>query len=140
MIRYVALGCAGLISALAFPSPALADPCKAPLPSRAGQVFAGQVRYVGDGDSLCVGLTADPADWIEVRLADFDAPELHSSEGSRAKDILASLALGRVASCRAEMGRKGRVIVWDRVIARCRIGGAMVGSLLRAAGAPEGGR
>lgn len=129
-----------LVLSVTFAAPAWADPCKAPLPSRLGQAFAGQVRYVGDGDSLCVGTSPDPAHWIEVRLADFDAPELHSPEGPRAKAILAALALGHFASCRAEVGRQGRVIVWDRVIARCRIRGETVGSLLRAAAAPEGGR
>ena len=34
---------------------ALADPCEAPLPRRAGETFSGAVRYVGDGDSLCIG-------------------------------------------------------------------------------------
>lgn len=140
MTRRAPIICAGLFLTLTFAAPAFADPCKAPLPSRAGQAFAGQVRYVGDGDSLCVGASANPADWIEIRLADFDAPELHSPEGPRAKAILAAIALGRFAACRAEIGRQGRVIVWDRVIARCRINGETVGSLLRAAGAPEGGR
>jgi len=49
---------------------ARADPCEAPLP-RFGESFVGVVRYVGDGDSLCVGPTLDPTSWIEVRLADF---------------------------------------------------------------------
>jgi hypothetical protein len=38
----------------AFPSVAHADPCTAPLPAR-GTVFSGVVRYIGDGDSLCIG-------------------------------------------------------------------------------------
>ncbi len=42
---------------------------------------ASTVRYVGDGDSLCVGKTTDPNAWIEVRLADFNAPELHEDGG-----------------------------------------------------------
>lgn len=140
MIQRAPVICLGLISALGFAAPASADPCEGRLPSRAGQEFAGEVRYVGDGDSLCVGGSAEPADWIEVRLADFDAPELHSPQGPRAKALLEGLTLGRFASCRAEVGRRGRVIVWDRVIARCRINGESVGSLLRAVGAPEGGR
>lgn len=40
-------------------TPARADPCEAPLPTEAGAVFSGEVRYVGDGDSLCVGSTGD---------------------------------------------------------------------------------
>jgi len=46
-----------------------ADPCEGRFPTRPGEVFAETVRYVGDGDSVCVGRTADPNEWIEVRLA-----------------------------------------------------------------------
>jgi hypothetical protein len=66
---------------LPVPAAARADPCEGRLPGRAGETFAGIVRYVGDGDSLCVGNTAGPAPWIEVRLSDFDAAELHSRTG-----------------------------------------------------------
>jgi hypothetical protein len=50
-----------------------ADPCTAALTSKVGQSFSGQVTYVGDGDSLCVGSSSDGATWIEVRLADLDS-------------------------------------------------------------------
>lgn len=121
------------------PSLAHADPCTAELPRRAGETFSGTVRYVGDGDSLCVGNSDDPSTWIEVRLGDFDAPELHSPDGPRSKRFLEQVAAGRQASCTAQRGRNGRVIVYDRVIAVCRVGGRSVGDLLRAAGAPAGG-
>ena len=52
---------------LAAVTTAQADPCEGRLPTRHGETFAGTVRYVGDGDSLCVGRTSDPNDWIEVR-------------------------------------------------------------------------
>jgi hypothetical protein len=74
------------------PGVAHADPCTATLPNRAGDSFSGTVRYVGDGDSLCVGPTSDPRTWIEVRLGDFDAPELHSSDGARSKRFLEQVA------------------------------------------------
>ncbi|MDA0699860.1 MAG: nuclease, partial [bacterium] len=74
-ILFFALTLWGLASA------ARADPCEGRLPSRAGDRFAGSVRYVGDGDSLCVGRTSNPAEWIEVRLADFNAPELNERGG-----------------------------------------------------------
>ena len=74
---------------------ARADPCEGRLPARHGETFAGTVRYVGDGDSLCVGQTSNPNDWIEVRLADFDAPELREREGRRSRDILTLLILSR---------------------------------------------
>jgi hypothetical protein len=45
-------------------TPARADPCEGRLPSRAGERFSGTVRYVGDGDGLCVGRSGDPDSWI----------------------------------------------------------------------------
>lgn len=120
-------------------TPALADPCEGRLPSVAGQKFEGLVRYVGDGDSLCVGQAADPGTWIEVRLADFDAPELHAPEGRRAKTLLELVALGGNVRCEAVRGRNGRVVSHDRVIAVCRVDGRSIGDLLRERHAPEGG-
>ncbi|MDP3404092.1 MAG: nuclease [Brevundimonas sp.] len=120
------------------PAAAKADPCAGRLPDRAGQTFSGVVRYVGDGDSLCVGPGADPSTWIEVRLSDFDAPELHSPNGRAARDRLSTLARGRTLHCVAVRGRNGRVIVYDRVIAACRLNGRGVGDLLRAAGGTGG--
>jgi micrococcal nuclease len=117
---------------LVLPVKALADPCVAPLPGPA-TIFSGPVRYVGDGDSLCVGRTSDPRTWIEVRLGDFSAPELHDPEGPRAKAMLKSLTYGRYLVCQA--GRQS----YDRVVARCRLNGAGVGDLLRQNGAIEGG-
>jgi endonuclease YncB( thermonuclease family) len=112
---------------------ALADPCGGPLPPR-GAVFSGQVRYVGDGDSLCVGTTGDPNTWIEVRLADFYAPELHEPGGLMAKTELSRIALGRTLQC--EAGKRS----YDRVVAQCVLSGSRVGDLMRRAGVLEGGR
>ncbi|CAN5358871.1 hypothetical protein BH09PSE1_BH09PSE1_17080 [soil metagenome] len=84
---------AGLLLA---PTAAHADPCEARLPAREGETFAGIVRYVGDGDSLCLGPSADPATWIGVRLSDFDAPELHSLTGRVDRDRVSGLVHGRV--------------------------------------------
>jgi endonuclease YncB( thermonuclease family) len=117
-------------AALAWPALALADPCEAALPRRAGESFSGLVRYVGDGDSLCVGRTDDPATWIEVRLADFNAPELNAEGGPAARAALARIAMGRVAECVAGGARSDRVVSYDRVIA----------DLMRGAGVEEGGR
>ncbi|MDI1328227.1 MAG: nuclease [Brevundimonas sp.] len=124
---------------LLFPATARADPCEGRLPDRAGQTFSGVVRYIGDGDSLCIGQNRDPATWIEVRLSDFDAPELQSQTGRAARDRLSTLARGRTLNCVAVRRRNGRVIVYDRVIAACRLNGQGVGDLLRAAGGREGG-
>lgn len=124
---------------LLLPTAALADPCEGRLPSRPGETFSGLVRYIGDGDSLCLGPSSDPASWIEVRLSDFDAPELNAPGGRAARDQLSRLTRGRVLACVSARGRSGRVVVYDRVIAACRLNGRAVGDLLRASGAREGG-
>ncbi|WP_374598852.1 thermonuclease family protein [Brevundimonas sp.] len=125
---------------LLIPTAALADPCEGRLPYRAGETFSGVVRYVGDGDGLCIGPSTDPSTWIEVRLSDFDAPELNQTGGRAARERLSGLLRGRVLDCVAVRGRSGRVIVYDRVIAACRLNGRAVGDLLRASGGQEGGR
>lgn len=128
-----------LLPLLFVPAVAHADPCEGRLPDRAGQAFSGEVRYVGDGDGLCVGNSTDPRTWIEVRLADFNAPELHDADGRAARDTLRRIVWGRRLDCVATRGRSGRVIVYDRVIATCRLNGRRVGDLLRSAGVREGG-
>jgi endonuclease YncB( thermonuclease family) len=132
--------CFVAFAVLALPSLAHADPCEGDLPARAGQSFSGAVRYIGDGDSLCVGQSGDPDTWIEVRLADFNAPELNSQGGRAAKAALERVAMDRQAQCTAGGGRSSRVVSYDRVIAVCRIGGRRIGDLLREAGVEEGGR
>lgn len=138
MIR-LAAGAGVVALALIGPGVARADPCEGALPSRAGTTFSGTVRYVVDGDGLCVGNSADPATWIEVRLADFNAPELRERNGRQSRETLRRLVFGREVSCVATRGRSGRVISHDRVIATCRLNGRRLGDLLRAARAPEGG-
>ncbi|WP_413993334.1 thermonuclease family protein [Labrys okinawensis] len=130
---------AGLLAAITIAAPALADPCRGPFPTQAGIQFVGTVRYVGDGDGLCVGRTSDPNEWIEVRLADFNAPELHKPGGVSAKSALVRITLHRDVICTTERGRSGRVVTYDRVLARCRIGPDSIGDLLRRAGIAEGG-
>lgn len=122
-----------------FAAPAAADPCEGPLPKQLGATFTGTIRYVGDGDSLCVGRTERPEEWIEVRLADFNAPELHDPAGEAAKQTLTRIAFGRSVLCRTERGRSGRIISFDRVIAGCQIDGRSLGDAMRAAGVAEGG-
>lgn len=112
------------------PGSARADPCEAPLP-RQGTTFIGPVTYVGDGDSLCV---TTPAGQVEIRLADFNAPELQEPGGRDARETLRRLVMGRRAICRA--GRRS----YDRVVARCEVGGTGIGDLMRRAGVREGGR
>ena len=126
-----------MISAAIAPT-AFADPCEAKLPTKVGATFSGTVKYVGDGDSLCVGKTNDPNEWIEVRLLDFEAPELDEPDGPKAKSILEAQALGKAVTCTVDKGRIGRTVSWDRVFAVCRVGTSSVGDLMRQAGAPTG--
>lgn len=121
------------LAACAWSAPALADPCEGALPAK-GTTFTGIVRYVGDGDGLCVGPAGRPDRWIEVRLGDFYAPELHEAGGRDAKRRLELLVMGKPLVCRA--GRRS----YDRVVAACTLGGRPLIALLRAAGGVEGGR
>ena len=118
-----------------------ADPCtaipeKGPMPAalKRGATFSGKVTYVGDGDSLCVATGPRKTEWVEVRVADFYAPEMSSKEGAAAKAALIRIAQGKVATCRA--GKRS----WDRVVARCTIEGRSIAELMRRAGVAEGGR
>lgn len=135
----IVIGLAMLVG-LATATTAKADPCKAipdrgPMPSylHRGAHFSGPVVYVGDGDSLCVAVGQGPANWVEIRLEDFYAPELHSPDGPAAKAALESVAMGRNAECIANHRS------YDRVVATCRIGGRSIGDMLKAAGNVEGG-
>jgi len=98
-----------------------------------GAAFAGPVTYVGDGDSLCVAVGPGPESWVEVRVEDFYAPELHAPGGEEAKAALARIAMGRTVTCVA--GHRS----YDRVVATCALRGRTLGDLMRAAGVPEGG-
>lgn len=109
---------AGLLLA---PAVAQADPCEGRLPSRSGETFSVLVRYIGDGDSLCLGPSIDPATWIEIRLADFDAPELNNPTARADRHRLSRLVNRRVLDCVAGRGRNGRVTVYDLVIATAKL-------------------
>ena len=101
---------AGLVLA---PAITLADHCEGRLPTSAGELFAAVVRYVGDGDNLCLRATNDPASWIEVRLSDFDASELHSATGRVPRNRLSSLVRGRIldwVAVRAALAGSSRTI------------------------------
>lgn len=93
---------AGLLVMVGQVVPAYADPYRAPLPSQAGMHVSGTVRYVGDGDGLCVGCSADPNKRIEVRLADNDASELSQSSGRAARTAPRRIALHLEIRCIAE--------------------------------------
>jgi hypothetical protein len=75
-----------------------------------------------------------PVYWVEVRIADFYALELHEPGGQEAKAALDRIAKGRVAECRA-IGQS-----YDRVVSACTVHGVSLGDRMRAAGVTEGGR
>jgi len=127
----------GVLATAAHADPCKAIPDKGPMPAylARGSVFSGPVVYVGDGDGLCVSVGPRPgADWVEVRIADFYAPELHEPGGQEAKATLARIAMGRVVRCVADHQS------YDRVVARCELRGISLGQHLRQAGVSEGGR
>jgi micrococcal nuclease len=123
-------------------SPANADPCEAirqsgPLPAwvEPGAAFAGRVRHVIDGDSLCVGSSPNPVVWVEVRLAGFYAAELRDPGGSEAKAMLHRAAFGREVRC--TVTTRGRVRSYDRVVASCRVRGRDLADQMREQGVVE---
>lgn len=130
-----------LFAVLAWSGDAAADPCLAvpdagpPPPSLSpGSRFSGPVVHIIDGDGLCVDTGGGPTGWVEVRLADFYAPELSSPEGPAAKRSLEQLSLGRRLECVAQKQS------YDRIVAQCRLEGRLLGELLRELGGDEGGR
>lgn len=129
---------AAVLFAILLTGTAYSDPCEAPLP-RAHAEFSGSVSYVIDGDGICVGFDRGG---VEVRLGDFDAPELREPGGQAAKSAIALLVLGKNVECTACEGvRSGsRCKSYDRVVATCRFNGIRIGDLMRAAGVAEGGR
>jgi hypothetical protein len=98
-----------------------------------GATFAGPVALVIDGDSLCVAVGPGPSNLVEVRLADFYAPESSQPGGRAAKTALEQVALGQEATCIAGFR------TYDRIAARCSIAGRPLGDSLRALGVREGG-
>ncbi|MCR5875690.1 excalibur calcium-binding domain-containing protein [Phenylobacterium sp. J426] len=130
----------GVLATLAVAGAAHADQCKAipdngPMPAylAPGSTFRGAVKVVIDGDSMCVARGAGPENLVEVRLADFHAPEFSQPGGPAAQKKLAALVLGREVVCKA--GSRTH----DRVAAQCTLNGRAIGSLMRQAGVTEGG-
>ena len=117
-----------------------ADPCTAKVSGyRAGDTVRGTVRAVLDGDSICVSASGDPATWVEIRLADFYAPELSTAPGRDAKRAMDRLK-GQPVTCTAQRGSRGRTTSFDRLVAVCRIKGVSIAERMKAAGILQGGR
>lgn len=131
---------AAAMATAAIALPALSDPCKAipdrgPMPAylSPGSTFSGPVAHIGDGDSLCVAVGPGRESLVEVRIADFYAPELSAPGGATAKQALSDIAYRRTVTCRAQHRSH------DRVVAVCRLGGRSLGDHMRRAGIREGG-
>ena len=125
---------AGALVAVSAATQAQADPCKAipdrgPMPAylTPGKAFSGPVVYIVDGDGLCVAVGPTQGDWVEVRLADFYAPELAEPNGDAAKAALELIAMGKRVACAAQHRS------YDRVVAVCTLQGSSLGDLMRAA-------
>lgn len=136
---------AAIITAVALVAgEAHADPCKAiadgarRLPDylAKGAIFSGPVVYIADGDGICVevGERGATSGWVEVRIADFYAPELKTPAGRKAAATLERVTRGQTATC-VSSGRKS----WDRVVAVCRVQGVSLGDRMRAGGVYEAG-
>jgi endonuclease YncB( thermonuclease family) len=130
-----------LFLALALAPAAFADKCEAkPASTKAGALISGEITYVMDGDSLCIGMAGDQASWVEVRLVDFSALELTEPGGAKGRDTARQILMGKQAVCTVTRGTGGRTTTYDRVLATCSVGGRSVAQILLDAGVPEGGR
>lgn len=127
MLKFNLLAVGGLALTI---TPAFADPCNAPLPKK-GETFSGKVTYIVDGDGLCVG---HEQGGIEVRLGDFNAPELKDAGGQEAKDALRRLVFGKDVECLADHRS------YDRIVAICTFDNMRLGILMQGEGIKEGGR
>lgn len=87
-----------------------------------GQILAGPVAHVRDGDTILVGQTP-------IRFTDVDCPENGTPEGERATRALRRLAAGQQVECRLE-GRRS----YDREIGVCFLAGRNLGLELVAQG------
>lgn len=99
-------------------------------------LFGGTVSRIVDGDGIQI--RGGP----EVRLGNFDAPELNQPGGRQAKEALTRIVLGEMVECRRCEGARNprKCTSYDRVIATCRLDGVRLGDLMRREGINEGGR
>ncbi len=100
------------------------------------ELIAGRAVGVVDGDGLVLETGH------EIRLGDFNAPELNQPGGREAKQALTDIAYGQSLACTPCEGARnpGRCTSYDRIIATCRLNGQRLGDLMRDRGIAEGGR
>lgn len=105
---------------------------------KAHERFDGVVIAAHDGDTLKLRTSACLA--LNVRLGNFDAPELNQPGGREATLALRQLALGQRVRCQTVRARNGSYRSYGRAVARCSVRGVDLGEAMRAAGVSEGGR
>lgn len=96
----------------------------------------GRAVGIVDGDGLVLETGH------EIRLGDFNAPELNQPGGREAKQALTDIAYGQSLQCTPCEGARNanRCTSYDRIIATCRLNGQRLGDLMRDRGIAEGGR
>lgn len=90
-------GAAVLMTALAFAGGAQASVCRGQAPADAAEI-RGPVLHVPDGDRICVALSPDPADWVELRVTEAGT----ESRPDVRRSALMAAAFGQDVTCRIE--------------------------------------
>lgn len=90
---------AAFVLGFGLPAAAHAAPgCSGDAPKfKQGAKFAGEVRQIIDGQTICVGRAANPQTWIKVRLSDLNG--VTNPSGWNARRALRRLGLGKYAVC-----------------------------------------
>lgn len=115
--QFHALSCLALAGGLAFAGAAQAGVCAAPLP-RPGDVIAGPVLHVEDGDTLCVAGGFERSKWVALQIGGVAEPGVP-------KAMLMAVAFGKDAVCKVESVAAGRAL------ASCTIEQTPLASLLQ---------
>ncbi|MCR5872796.1 hypothetical protein LRS10_00470 [Phenylobacterium sp. J426] len=103
-------------SVLSAAAVAEASVCTGVAPASGGEV-RGPVLHVADATRVCVATGADPADWIEVRLADLPRGESWARQG---RGALMAAAFAENVTCTVLRPARGEV----RAI--CRLDGVSI--------------
>ena len=120
-----------VLGALALPAAAQAAACRDQTPKFApGAKFAGDVRHIIDGQTICVGRARNPETWIRVRLADLG--DLKRPASWSAKRTLSRLSLGKYAVCTVSRRTRAQSPA-QPVTAVCRVAGVSLAGRVRKA-------
>lgn len=118
MLRHI--GCAvALAAGLAVAGAAEASVCRGELPADTAEI-RGPVLHVPDGERICVALSPDPRDWVELRVADASLAE----DMDRARGALMAASFGQDVTCRFNPALNGGV-------AACRTANGDVAGLVQ---------